>query len=99
MVSLPTAASPTPSLALPPPSLPPPPPPAPGRSFNDLAQWPVFPWVLSNYVSASLDLHDPANFRCGPQSASPSTPPARYLCALYTSPPMLSAPSPNAAPF
>jgi hypothetical protein len=24
---------------------------AAGRSFNDLAQWPVFPWVLSNYVT------------------------------------------------
>jgi len=23
----------------------------PGRSFNDLAQWPVFPWILRNYVS------------------------------------------------
>lgn len=22
-----------------------------GRSFNDLAQWPVFPWVLRNYVT------------------------------------------------
>jgi hypothetical protein len=24
---------------------------AAGRSFNDLAQWPVFPWVLSSYVT------------------------------------------------
>ncbi|EFJ53179.1 hypothetical protein VOLCADRAFT_46335, partial [Volvox carteri f. nagariensis] len=36
---------------------------AAGRSFNDLAQWPVFPWVLRNYVSATLDLNDPNNFR------------------------------------
>lgn len=36
---------------------------AAGRSFNDLGQWPVFPWVLSNYTSASLDLEDPANYR------------------------------------
>ena len=34
-----------------------------GRSFNDLAQWPVFPWVLRNYTSSKLDLSDPANFR------------------------------------
>ena len=26
------------------------------RSFNDLAQYPVFPWVLADYSSASLDL-------------------------------------------
>ncbi|MEW5307948.1 MAG: hypothetical protein WDW36_010315 [Sanguina aurantia] len=36
---------------------------AAGRSFNDLAQWPVFPWVIANYVTAELNLHDPANFR------------------------------------
>lgn len=35
-----------------------------GRSFNDLAQWPVFPWVLANYVTPTLDLNDPANYRC-----------------------------------
>ncbi len=34
-----------------------------GRSFNDLAQWPVFPWVLRNWVTSTLDLNDPANFR------------------------------------
>lgn len=35
-----------------------------GRSFNDLAQWPVFPWVIANYVSAELNLNDPATYRC-----------------------------------
>lgn len=34
-----------------------------GRSFNDLTQYPVFPWVLSNYESEILDLSDPHNFR------------------------------------
>lgn len=34
-----------------------------GRSFNDLAQWPVFPWVLRNYTSEVLDLSDPSNYR------------------------------------
>ncbi len=35
-----------------------------GRSFNDLCQYPVFPWVLSNYTSASVpDLTDESNFR------------------------------------
>ena len=35
-----------------------------GRSFNDLCQYPVFPWVLSNYTSEEVpDLSDPSNFR------------------------------------
>lgn len=36
---------------------------AAGRSFNDLTQWPVFPWVLADYTSATLDLQHPAAFR------------------------------------
>ncbi|CAM9941922.1 unnamed protein product, partial [Phaeothamnion confervicola] len=34
-----------------------------GRSFNDITQYPVFPWVLADYESAQLDLNDPRNFR------------------------------------
>ena len=34
-----------------------------GRSFNDITQYPVFPWVLSNYSSETIDLKDPANYR------------------------------------
>ncbi|KAH7622342.1 putative BEACH domain-containing protein lvsF [Nannochloris sp. 'desiccata'] len=34
-----------------------------GRSFNDLTQYPVFPWVIQDYSSTSLDLHDPGTFR------------------------------------
>ena len=34
-----------------------------GRTYNDLTQYPVFPWVLSNYTSPQLDLNDPANYR------------------------------------
>lgn len=35
-----------------------------GRSFNDLCQYPVFPWVLSNYTSQEIpDLTDESNFR------------------------------------
>ncbi|TRY86438.1 hypothetical protein DNTS_018460 [Danionella cerebrum] len=33
------------------------------RSVNDLSQYPVFPWVLSDYSSAELDLLNPASFR------------------------------------
>ncbi|KAK3270029.1 hypothetical protein CYMTET_21557 [Cymbomonas tetramitiformis] len=36
---------------------------AAGRSFNDLTQWPVVPWVLADYTSASLDLSSPTSFR------------------------------------
>ncbi|CAD7696355.1 unnamed protein product [Ostreobium quekettii] len=36
---------------------------AAGRSFNDLTQWPVFPWVLADYTSEVLDLSSPATFR------------------------------------
>ncbi|KAI0379057.1 beach-domain-containing protein [Hypomontagnella monticulosa] len=34
-----------------------------GRTFNDLTQYPVFPWVLADYTSEELDLNDPATFR------------------------------------
>ncbi|XP_035021709.2 lipopolysaccharide-responsive and beige-like anchor protein isoform X2 [Hippoglossus stenolepis] len=34
-----------------------------GRTFNDLNQYPVFPWVITNYDSAELDLTLPSNFR------------------------------------
>jgi hypothetical protein len=34
-----------------------------GRTFNDLAQYPVFPWVLSDYNSTKLDLKDPNIYR------------------------------------
>jgi hypothetical protein len=33
------------------------------RSFCDLSQYPVFPWVLKNFTSATLDLSNPMNFR------------------------------------
>ena len=36
---------------------------AAGRSFNTLAQWPVFPWVLADYTSAELDLERAETFR------------------------------------
>ncbi|CAK9238386.1 unnamed protein product, partial [Sphagnum troendelagicum] len=34
-----------------------------GRSYNDLTQYPVFPWVLADYTSEKLDLSNPATFR------------------------------------
>ncbi|KAK5656205.1 hypothetical protein OQA88_4966 [Cercophora sp. LCS_1] len=46
-----------------------------GRTFNDLTQYPVFPWVLADYTSEELDLNNPATFRdlsrpMGAQSAA-----------------------------
>ena len=34
-----------------------------GRTYNDLTQYPVFPWVLSDYTSDSIDLSDPSVYR------------------------------------
>jgi len=34
-----------------------------GRSFNDFTQYAVFPWVVQDYSSTNLDLHDPGTFR------------------------------------
>uniref|UniRef100_A0A803Y8T2 Neurobeachin like 1 n=1 Tax=Meleagris gallopavo TaxID=9103 RepID=A0A803Y8T2_MELGA len=34
-----------------------------GRTYNDLAQYPVFPWILRDYTSDELDLNNPAVFR------------------------------------
>lgn len=36
---------------------------ASNRTRNDLSQYPVFPWVLSNYESSTMDLNDPTNYR------------------------------------
>ena len=46
-----------------------------GRTFNDLTQYPVFPWVLADYTSEELDLRNPGTFRdlskpMGAQSAT-----------------------------
>nr|CAI5836643.1 unnamed protein product [Callosobruchus analis] len=34
-----------------------------GRSYNDLMQYPVFPWILADYDSEELDLADASTFR------------------------------------
>lgn len=34
-----------------------------GRTFNDIAQYPVFPWILSNYSSEKIDLSDSRVYR------------------------------------
>jgi hypothetical protein len=36
---------------------------AAGRTYNDLTQYPVFPWVLADYKSSKLDLTRPETFR------------------------------------
>ena len=33
------------------------------RSFNDLTQYPVVPWVISDYTSLELDLSNPDVYR------------------------------------
>lgn len=34
-----------------------------GRTYNDVNQYPVFPWILTDYVSPELDLSNPSVFR------------------------------------
>ncbi|XP_060096943.1 WD repeat- and FYVE domain-containing protein 4 [Heteronotia binoei] len=34
-----------------------------GRTYSDLMQYPVFPWILADYHSQTLDLTDPRVFR------------------------------------
>ena len=34
-----------------------------GRSYNDLSQYPVFPWVLADYDTEHLDLTKASSFR------------------------------------
>lgn len=33
------------------------------RTTNDLTQYPVFPWVISDYLSEEIDLNDPKSYR------------------------------------
>ena len=34
-----------------------------GRTYNDLAQYPVFPWILTDYTSENIDLNDESIYR------------------------------------
>jgi hypothetical protein len=34
-----------------------------GRSYNDITQYPVFPWIIANYSAPTLDLNNPSTFR------------------------------------
>jgi len=34
-----------------------------GRSYNDINQYPVFPWILTDYKSSTIDLDDPRVYR------------------------------------
>ncbi|KAG7334069.1 hypothetical protein KOW79_002476 [Hemibagrus wyckioides] len=34
-----------------------------GRTYNDLMQYPVFPWIIADYESETLDLSSPTSFR------------------------------------
>lgn len=36
---------------------------AAGRSRNDISQYPIFPWILSDYHSSSIDLTDRKVYR------------------------------------
>ncbi|KAI1295727.1 beige/BEACH domain-containing protein [Xylaria venustula] len=57
-----------------------------GRTFNDLTQYPVFPWILADYTSDELNLEDPTTFRdlSKPMGAQTARRQAEYK-ARYTS--------------
>lgn len=33
------------------------------RTFQDLTQYPIFPWIISDYTSSELNLDDPKCYR------------------------------------
>lgn len=34
-----------------------------GRTFNDITQYPIFPWIIADYLSPELDLENVSSFR------------------------------------
>ena len=34
-----------------------------GRSYNDITQYPIFPWIIADYESKELDMTNPETFR------------------------------------
>jgi hypothetical protein len=68
-----------------------------GRSFNDLTQYPVMPWVLADYASPRLDLDDPATFRDLGRPMGAQSPARREaFCARYEA--LAGAPDPASRP-
>ena len=59
-----------------------------GRTYNDLAQYPVFPWVITDFESDKLDLDNPSVYRdltkpCGAINQKKADEvKKRYLCFL-----------------
>uniref|UniRef100_K3WL43 BEACH domain-containing protein n=1 Tax=Globisporangium ultimum (strain ATCC 200006 / CBS 805.95 / DAOM BR144) TaxID=431595 RepID=K3WL43_GLOUD len=47
-----------------------------GRSYNDITQYPVFPWILRDYESTELRLEDPSIYRDFRKSIGAQTPEA-----------------------
>ncbi|CAN0092456.1 unnamed protein product, partial [Hapterophycus canaliculatus] len=39
-----------------------------GRTVNDLTQYPVFPWVVQDFESPTLNLEDERVYRCIPRA-------------------------------
>ena len=36
---------------------------ASNRSFSDLSQYPVFPWIIADYENHTIDLNNPKIYR------------------------------------
>lgn len=69
-----------------------------GRTFNDLTQYPVFPWIIADYKSEALDLSNPNTFRdlSKPMGAQ-SQPRADQFKERYDA--LLSLEDPTSPPF
>lgn len=65
-----------------------------GRSFNDLMQYPVFPFVVKDYLAETLDLTDPAVYRDlrRPMGVQDPSREAYYRQRYQVSRPAVSAP-------
>lgn len=54
-----------------------------GRSFNDVTQYPIFPWVVADFASETLDFNNPSTFRSFSKPIGSQQPGAT---SLYSSP-------------
>jgi hypothetical protein len=54
-----------------------------GRSFNDFTQYPIMPWILTNYTSPTLDVLDHRNYRDLKYPIFAQTEAQRVQCSAY----------------
>uniref|UniRef100_A0A8C2J5S4 Lysosomal trafficking regulator n=1 Tax=Cyprinus carpio TaxID=7962 RepID=A0A8C2J5S4_CYPCA len=70
-----------------------------GRSFNDLMQYPVFPFILRDYTSETLDLQDTSIYRSEPTTFQPLQEKLVYLEEEYKKGKVEDDPMPPVQPY